>query len=172
MLTKNPCLTSSSIYDNGNVGIGTSSPSTQLHLSAGPIRINDVDIARYSGKVHILAGLVLGSQSAYNTLQTINTTATVGGLALRPPPSNASSIEMISVKDYTTGTSIFSLMGDGNVGIGTTSPQAKLDINGFMRMSKNTGAPAACTATIDASIAITSLYTTCICKGGTTTWEG
>jgi len=54
--------------------------------------------------------------------------------------------------------------------IGTTSPQAKLDINGFMRMSKNTGAPAACTATIDASIAITSLYTTCICKGGTTTW--
>lgn len=58
----------------------------------------------------------------------------------------------------------------GNVGIGTSTPQAKLDINGFMRMSKNLGAPAACTATIDASIAITSLYTTCICNGGATTW--
>lgn len=57
-----------------------------------------------------------------------------------------------------------------NVGIGTTTPQAKLDINGFMRMSTNTAAPAACTVAINGSIALTSLFTTCACKGATTTW--
>lgn len=58
----------------------------------------------------------------------------------------------------------------GYVGIGTTTPQAKLDINGFMRMSTNTAAPAACTVAINGSIALTSLFTTCACKGATTTW--
>ena len=58
----------------------------------------------------------------------------------------------------------------GNVGIGTTAPQAKLDINGFMRMSTNTAAPAACSATINGSLALTSLFTTCACKGASTAW--
>lgn len=58
----------------------------------------------------------------------------------------------------------------GNVGIGTTTPAAKLDVNGFMRLAKNGSAPATCDATIDGSIALTSQYTLCACKGGSAAW--
>jgi hypothetical protein len=56
----------------------------------------------------------------------------------------------------------------GNVGIGTTAPKATLDINGLMRMSKSTAANVpGCTVANDASITLTNLYTTCICRSGT-----
>ncbi|MFN9066910.1 MAG: hypothetical protein ACK5V3_06755, partial [Bdellovibrionales bacterium] len=58
----------------------------------------------------------------------------------------------------------------GNVGIGTTTPQATLDVNGYMRLAKNATPPAACGATNDGAIALTSQYTVCVCKGGTSTW--
>ncbi|OYZ24215.1 MAG: hypothetical protein B7Y39_01975 [Bdellovibrio sp. 28-41-41] len=58
----------------------------------------------------------------------------------------------------------------GNVGIGTTSPQDKLDINGNIRVAKNSAQPYACDAAHDAVIALTSQYTTCVCKGGSTSW--
>ena len=58
----------------------------------------------------------------------------------------------------------------GNVGIGTTSPQATLDINGSMRLAKNSSQPVACSSTHDGQIALTHNYTLCICKGGSSSW--
>ena len=58
----------------------------------------------------------------------------------------------------------------GRVGIGTTNPQDKLDINGNIRVAKNAAQPYACDAAHDAVLAITSGYRQCICNGGTTTW--
>jgi hypothetical protein len=55
----------------------------------------------------------------------------------------------------------------GNVGIGTTTPAVDLDLQGTMRMSKYTSEPYTCDATKDAAIAVTSNYTTCICRNGT-----
>lgn len=121
----------------GNVGIGTSSPSTQLHLSAGPLRINDIDIARYAGKAHISSGLVLGASSAYTSQLTVNTAAAVAGVAIRAPTTSASTTDMITVKEYTSGDSLFRVMGDGKVGIGTTGvPGHALDVNGKIMIQK------------------------------------
>jgi hypothetical protein len=64
---------------------------------------------------------------------------------------------------------VMSVMG-GNVGIGTTSPAATLDIEGYMRLKKNTGAPAVCSAANDGAMALTSTYRTCVCSGGISTW--
>ena len=58
----------------------------------------------------------------------------------------------------------------GNVGIGTTSPQAMLDVSGYIRLAINTAQPAACTSTIDRQIALTHIYTLCVCKGASTSW--
>jgi hypothetical protein len=55
----------------------------------------------------------------------------------------------------------------GNVGIGTTSPAVKLDVNGEMKLKKNSAQPYACDAAHDAAVAVTNKYTTCICKNGT-----
>ena len=62
----------------------------------------------------------------------------------------------------------------GNVGIGTASPAAKLDVNGTVRLAKNSSqpavcnaSPAVCNASNDASIALTAAYALCVCKNGT-----
>ena len=59
---------------------------------------------------------------------------------------------------------------NGNVGIGTTTPVAALDVNGQVKIQKSSSQPFACDATHDATIAVTSGYRTCICKGTTSTW--
>jgi hypothetical protein len=118
----------------GKVGIGTASPdsSSQLHLSAGPLRINDINITRYAGKIQITQGLVLGAQSAYSTLQTVNTSSGTGALGIRAPSSGASTTEMIAIKDYSTSNPILNIMGDGKMGIGAgaASPTSIIDIDG------------------------------------------
>lgn len=55
----------------------------------------------------------------------------------------------------------------GNVGIGTTSPVALLDVNGTFHIKKYSAAPATCSASIDGAIALTHVYTLCVCKSGT-----
>lgn len=61
----------------------------------------------------------------------------------------------------------FSVTERGNVGVGSASPSATLDIEGFMRLEKYTNAPESCTAAIDGAIALTSNYRGCVCKNGT-----
>jgi hypothetical protein len=53
----------------------------------------------------------------------------------------------------------------GNVGIGITTPQATLDVNGFARLKPYSLEPAVCDSTTAGSVALTSLYKLCICDG-------
>ena len=57
---------------------------------------------------------------------------------------------------------------NGNVGIGTTTPLATLDVNGFVKLEFNSTAPVTCNATVKGSIALTSTTKMCICDG--TNW--
>lgn len=67
-----------------------------------------------------------------------------------------------------TSNANFVYSSSGKVGIGTSSPTATLDVNGFMKLSKNAAPPATCDSTTDGAMALTSKYTTCACNG--TTW--
>jgi len=53
----------------------------------------------------------------------------------------------------------------GRTGIGTASPKATLDIEGFARLKKYTVEPVTCDTDTDGAIALNSQYTLCICKG-------
>ncbi len=55
----------------------------------------------------------------------------------------------------------------GNVGIGSTAPQATLDVNGYARLAKFAAAPVACDAAHDGSIALSSANYLCLCINGT-----
>ena len=102
------------IQGNGNVGIGTSSPNNKLTIQTGASE-DDIlpvlganggkfSLLNNNGLYGLLQG-VLGSGNSFIQSQRVDGTATAYGLLLNP--------------------------NGGNVGIGTTSPGVKLQVNGI-----------------------------------------
>lgn len=159
------------VTSTGRLGIGTASPAAKLDVM-GDARI-------YAGEASnsVFSVGKSGTGISYNSISIWSVyNGTYPSLSLSQS-TNGSEITYaaggkLRFIDNTSGAATERMRIDavGNVGIGTASPQAKLDISGFMRMAKNAAAPAACTAALDGSVALTSLYTICICKGGATKW--
>jgi hypothetical protein len=105
----------------GNVGIGTASPSAQLHVNSLP---DQVALA--------VSGYSLSSSNALPMLNLSGTWNTTGApTAIKLNITNTASAASSGLLDLQVGgTSKFFVRADGNVGIGTTSPGAKLDVQG------------------------------------------
>ena len=110
-------LDSSALYINaqsgGNVGIGTTSPTANL----------DVTSTLNQQHLYVQGGYAEGT----GALARIKTTGN-GNVLLLESATTSDSREILEVKN-TNGT-VFLVRGDGNVGIGTTSPSAKLEVAG------------------------------------------
>jgi len=102
-------------YSTNNVGIGTASAGAQLHVVGGEIRLQN-DNSFYSA--YSTAGGRLGyiqwNKSNGNLI--INNENT-GGISL-----------------YSNGSERATITNQGNVGIATTTPSEKLDVNGNLRI--------------------------------------
>jgi hypothetical protein len=88
------------ISETGLVGIGTQSPGAQLHV-------------------------VTNASSSYGGI-IYNNNATGQGLTIRA--GSTSSQDAFNCQTYDGGLSLFTVQGGGRVGVGTSSPLAKLDI--------------------------------------------
>ena len=100
------------INSTGNVGIGTSSPNAKLEVYGQRIRINS---------------------ASDPGIELANTTDVKGYLFY-----DTSGSDVVTLRHASTGTGI-SVNSSGNVGIGTTSPTQKLDVNGTVNATAFTG---------------------------------
>jgi hypothetical protein len=130
------------IKNNGNVGVGTPSPGTKLHVqSVG------------TGTTVLITGPTQGNSGGPNNdpwtgleFQRLGTNGETynGSVNLRAyrwatsgqDPAMALRFNLSSTAPYNTA-DVMTLRSDGNVGIGTTSPDQKLDVHGNILLGNN-----------------------------------
>ncbi|MDX9779346.1 MAG: hypothetical protein RBT30_03855, partial [Patescibacteria group bacterium] len=113
-------------YNTGNVGIGTTAPNRILEIagsgSTGRLRITDIGSTG--------AGVDAGVEFA-------NSVGTIKGF-VGEWDSNSEDVDLRAevggLNFVTAGNDVMYINTSGNVGIGTTSPQALLDVNGLIKM--------------------------------------
>ena len=105
------------IDSSGNVGIGTTSPSKKLHV----VTTGSVDVAKFetTGNAAILIERTASTQPGASKL----TVANNGQLGIA-----SDNLIKFSTSGHSGGTERMRINNDGNVGIGTSSPSAKLQI--------------------------------------------
>ena len=133
---------------DGNVGIGTTAPSTKLQVndtSDSRLLIYETGASPYTATLE-LASQAVGTYGALiqytsgaerltiqNYGRTASNNSNMGGIAFKTKLNNTTPTEVMSIHGFS-----------GNVGIGDITPSYKLDVNGTFRV---TGA-----ATFDSSI--------------------
>ena len=116
-----------------NVGIGTTKPKRLLHLKTGPsfaadFNVNTALLLESSTTNNI--EFSSPSTSSTSIISSTNLTAIRSRIAFEPD----SSIR------FSSGASLFKVMilaNNGNLGINTTTPSAKLDVNGTFNLGAN-----------------------------------
>lgn len=123
-----PDVTVMSLLGNGNVGIGTSEPSQLLTLGSGNILLPNANLEAegnlFFGGItaNCQNGMRLfGLQAGFIDVRTSNP---LDGLRIRIDTNNAS-------------TERLRITAEGNVGIGTSNPKYKLDVNGTINASED-----------------------------------
>ena len=113
----NTSLTSDVVYvddANDRVGIGTTTPSTVLEVSSSGV--NGVDISQSASNASQSGRLFFTTNTASEGFALFNSNGTF-------------QVNSGGIPNNTSGTNRISIIGSsGNVGIGTTSPSARLDV--------------------------------------------
>jgi hypothetical protein len=108
--------------NTGNVGIGTTTPNRILHISTSSNWGSNIATIQITDSASIGSGITLDATGTSGRSYTIFSSAS----------GAAAGAGKFVVYDTTAGASRLVIDSSGNVGIGTTTPGAKLDVQGNM----------------------------------------
>jgi hypothetical protein len=114
----------------GSVGIGTMTPNAALHVENGTALISKNILGGLGGQISISNGY--GNQNGAVGLNLNNGGAVswIKGVVTGANTNTGSAMVFGVPSNTSDGAEIMRITGDGYLGIGTSSPTAKLDVNG------------------------------------------
>jgi uncharacterized protein (TIGR02145 family) len=149
-------VANSVLYNNGtNVGIGTTTPGSKLHVSGKGIVIDAGGVAQTSPSPYDFSitpkttgalSLVAETTRLYNYYNNSNIEIQAGtGSGSKHGIVIGGTSGLDGIRFYNRDVETLRMLGNGNVGIGTTTPAYKLDISGTGRFTQPVivGAPTA-----------------------------
>ncbi|MGI0011161.1 MAG: hypothetical protein ACREAE_07160 [Nitrosopumilaceae archaeon] len=122
------------VGDNGNVGIGVSNPSKKLTIvgndtGSTPSYLRLANTGTTNG-----GGAAIEFVNSYGSQEYIaNPAARIIGKGVNPSPLQGQ-LFFQTYRDYSGLQTAMMIESDGSVGIGTITPQHKLDVNGTLRI--------------------------------------
>jgi hypothetical protein len=120
-------------HTTGNVGIGTSSPVTKLHIS-GLGNSTTLTGTGALGGLHFTQNASNDSYVGFTTSATTTSSTTQGGILIQGSGAYGTKIHFLTTDAYVDGMKQrMTLDHLGNLGIGTASPTVKLDVVGDIK---------------------------------------
>jgi len=118
------------ILENGNVGIGTTTPQSRIHVQNNSDNANIAMFKGFSTNINDVTTISVnnGFSTEYGKQVKI-------GAVAESASSNATGMALFTSPNSSTALERVRISSDGNVGIGTTSPAYKLDVTGTGRFT-------------------------------------